>query len=37
MISPRQRFIDQQQMWLLALVAVPGVALCLVGWYRWFS
>ena len=37
MISPRQRFIDKQQMWLLGLVAVLGVALCLVGWYRWFS
>jgi len=37
MTSPRQQFIDKQQIWLLGLVAVLGVALCLVGWYRWFS
>jgi hypothetical protein len=37
MIARKQRFIDAQQMWLLGLVAVLGVALCLVGWYRWFS
>ena len=37
MMIPGQRIFDGRQLWLLGLIAILGVALCLVGWYRWFS
>jgi len=37
MTIPGRRLVDRQQRWLLGLVAILGVALCLVGWYRWLD
>jgi len=37
MTISRPRFIDRQLLWLLGLVAILGVVLCLVGWYRWLD
>ena len=37
MMIPEPRFVDRQQLWLLGLVAILGVALCLMGWYRWLN
>jgi hypothetical protein len=37
MTAPQKQFADSQRLWLLALIAILGVVLCAVGWYRWFS
>jgi len=36
MAAPRL-FVDRQQILVLSLLAVLGIALCLVGWYRWLT
>ena len=36
MAAPRL-FADRQQLMVLSILAVLGIALCLVGWYRWLT
>jgi hypothetical protein len=36
MAAPRL-FMDRRQILVLSLLAVLGIALCLVGWYRWLT
>ena len=36
MATPRL-FVDRQQIVVLSILAVLGIALCCVGWYRWLN